>query len=240
MNVLIVYAHPAPTSFNACLRDAAADEARALGHDVVISDLYADGFGAAGGLADFTVPVNPEAFHYQSEQKAAALGGTFAAEIAREQERILGADVLILQYPLWWGGAPAILKGWLDRVCAYGITYADGTRFASGLFKGRKALLSVTTGGTPRRFSEEGDYGPIDKVLWTMQHLFLNYLGYEASEPLVSYAVARVSAEERADMLEAMRARVRAMLADPIAATPIPSSEELLASVGNRSWNSAV
>jgi NAD(P)H dehydrogenase (quinone) len=239
MNVLIVHAHPSPTSFNAALRDAMVEEAVRRGHAVEVSDLYAENFGAAGGPADFQSLQAPGNFHYQSEQRAAALGGTFSAEVAREQERLVNADFLIMQFPLWWGGPPAILKGWIDRVCAYGVTYADGTRFDDGLFKGRRSLISVTTGGTPRRFSDQGEYGPIEQVLWPTQHLFLEYLGYDLAPPHVSYAVARGDDASRQAMVDALRTRVREMLAPPIVAAPIPGPEELLASVGARSWNSA-
>lgn len=239
MNVLIVYAHPSPASFNAVLRDAAADEARRQGHEVVVSDLYGDGFGAVGGPGDFVAPANEAAFHYQSEQRAAALGGGFSAEIAREQARLRAADVLILQFPLWWGGPPAVLKGWIDRVGAYGVVYADGTRFDTGLFKGRRSLISVTTGGTPRRFSDDGDYGSIDRVLWPLQHLFLGYLGYDLVAPQVSYAVARGDRSDREEMIVRLQRRVAALLEAPIDAAPIPAPEDILRSVGARSWNTA-
>lgn len=238
MNVLIVYAHPSPHSFNAALRDAAADEARMRGHDVVVSDLYASMFGAVGGPGDFTAPVDPDRFHYQSEQRAAALSGGFSAEIAREQRHLLWADCLILQFPLWWGGPPAILKGWIDRVGAYGVVYADGTRFDSGLFKGRRSLISVTTGGTSRRFSDDGDYGAIAKVLWPTQHLFLGYLGYELTDPHVSYAVAREEPDRRVRMIGELRERVARLLQDPVDSRAIPSPAVLLEERGARSWNS--
>lgn len=239
MKMLIVLAHPSPNSFNAALAAAAADEARSLGHEVEISDLYAEGFSPAGGPNDFITPIDPGEFHYQSAQRTAALENGFSPEIRREQDRVREADCLLLQFPLWWGGPPAILKGWIDRVCAYGITYADGTRFDTGLFRGRRSLLSVTTGGTPRRFSNDGEYGPIEQVLYSTQHLFLAYMGYDLATPQVSYGVAREDDAARDGMIEALRARVRDLLATPIEATPVPSPDVLLASVGTRSWNSA-
>jgi NAD(P)H dehydrogenase (quinone) len=39
------------------------------------------------------------------------------------------ADVLALQYPMWWHLPPAILKGWFDRVFAYGEVYGSQRRF---------------------------------------------------------------------------------------------------------------
>lgn len=240
MNVLILYAHPSPDSFNAALRDAAADEARSLGHEVRISDLYAENFDAVGGARDFVAPENPETFHYQSEQRAAALNDGFVADIAREQEKLRWADCLILQFPIWWGGPPAIVKGWIDRVCAYGVAYADGTRFATGLFRGRRSLISVTTGGSERRFSDAGEYGDIDAVLWPIQRLFLGYMGYDLVPPHVCYAAPRVDAAARADQIAKLRARVRQMVSREMDAVPVPSSQALLAAVADRNWNSAV
>ena len=69
------------------------------------------------------------------------------------------ADLLAFTFPLWWGGLPAIVKGWFDRVCAYGMAYADGKRFDKGYFIGRRAILGLTTGGTIERFSAGGGYG---------------------------------------------------------------------------------
>lgn len=240
MNVLILYAHPGPQSFNAALRDAAADEARSLGHDVQITDLYAEDFDPVGGPRDFVAPENADLFHYQSEQRAAALKNGFAPDIAREQDKLRWAECLILQFPIWWGGPPAIVKGWIDRVCAYGVAYADGTRFATGLFKGRRSLISVTTGGSERRFSGEGEYGAIDTVLWPIQTLFLGYMGYDLTPPHVCYSAPRIDDAGRAAQIEGLRARVREMLREEMVAQPVPSSEMLLAAVADRNWNSAV
>ena len=67
------------------------------GHKVTVSDLYGEGFDPVAGRHDFASVADPDYFHYQSEQK-----------------RVEDADVLILQFPLWWGGPPAILKGWFE------------------------------------------------------------------------------------------------------------------------------
>src|SRR3954447_19713381 len=191
MQVLIVHTHPEPASFNAALTAAAMDALQAAGHAVMVSDLHAQGFEARAGRHDFTTSADPAQFHYQSEQAYASEHGGFAAEIGREQEKVRRADLLILQFPLWWGGPPAILKGWFERVLAYGFAYVDGRRFDTGLFKGRRALFSVTTGGTPERFSPEGVYGEIGKVLYPVERLLLQYMGYEVLPPFVSYAPPR-------------------------------------------------
>ena len=212
-SVLIVTAHPEPASFNHALTARAAAALRAAGHEVVLSDLHAEGFDPAAGRHDFTGAADPARFHYQSEQAHACRTGGFAPDIAREQARLEAADLLILQFPLWWGGPPAMLKGWIDRVLAYGFAYVDGARFETGLFRGRRAALSVTTGGTPARFAEDGVYGPIEAILRPVRRLALEYMGFEVAEPFVAHGVPRLPAEARAALLEDWAARAVALAA---------------------------
>src|SRR6056297_3040885 len=61
-----------------------------------------------------------------------------------EQERVLTR--VILQFPLWWHGPPAILKGWFDRTFPSGGVYTSRMRYDDGFFKGKQAVLSVTAG----------------------------------------------------------------------------------------------
>jgi NAD(P)H dehydrogenase (quinone) len=137
MNALIVYAHPEPASFNTALKDAAVEAIVVAGHQVEVSDLYGERFNPVAGRHDFTTVADPARFHYQAEQILAAQQDGFSDEIKREHARVNQADVIILQFPLWWGAPPAILKGWFERVLAYGFAYADGRRFDKGLFRGR-------------------------------------------------------------------------------------------------------
>lgn len=209
MNVLILYAHPEPASFCAALKEAAADVITAAGHDVTLSDLYAEGFNPVAGRHDFQHAEDSARFHYQTEQRAAHDAGTFAADIAREQARFAAADLVICIFPLWWSGVPAIVKGWFDRVLAYGFAYVDGARFATGFFPRKRGLVCVTTGGTPERFSDTGVYGPIDTILAPVNRYVFGYLGMAALPPFIAYAAPRVSAGERDAYLKAWRARMR-------------------------------
>jgi NAD(P)H dehydrogenase (quinone) len=216
-NILIVYAHPEPKSFNAGMVETARVALESAGHLVTVSDLYGEGFDPVAGRHDFASVADPDYFHYQSEQAFAVRNKSFEPDIAREQKRVEDADVLILQFPLWWGGPPAILKGWFERVLAYGFGYVDGARYDTGLFRGRHALLSITTGGPPKRFSPgpEGVYGPIDKVLWQPQRLTLQYLGYEVEEPFIAYAAPRVDEAGRQAYQDELGRRVVAIAAKP-------------------------
>jgi NAD(P)H dehydrogenase (quinone) len=218
VNVLVVYAHPEPTSFSGALKDRAVAALTRAGHGVQVSDLYAEGFNPVAGRHDFTTTADAGRFHYQSEQELAARSGAFAEDIRREQERVAEADLLVLQFPLWWGSPPAILKGWCERVLAYGFAYVDGRRFDSGLFKGRRAIFSVTTGGTPERFSDGGVYGEIERVLYPVERLLLQYMGYEVVPPFIAYAAPRVGDAERRAYLDAWEEKLLDAAARPVAA----------------------
>lgn len=208
MHALIVYAHPEPTSFTGALKDVGVEAICGSGHSVEVSDLYTEHFNPVAGRHDFTGVAEPARFHYQTEQCFAHETGGFSAEIAREQERFRKADLVVWLYPIWWGGMPAILKGWFDRVLAYGFAYADGRRFETGFFPDKRGLICLSTGGTQARFSADGAYGDIRQVLWPVQRLMVEYLGMEALDPFVAYGAPRVDAATRFDYLRAWRARL--------------------------------
>ena len=207
-NVLLVLANPEPASFCHALCARAREALEAQGHHVDVSDLWDMGFNPVAGRHDFTSVADPTRFHYQSEQAKAAREGAFCDEIAREQKKVREADILVLVFPLWWGSPPAILKGWFERVLAYGFAYVDGLRFDSGLFKGRHATFAVTTGGTPARFSSDGVYGPMADILMPLRRLGLEYMGYEVTEPFVAYGASRVEPEVREAYLDAFALHV--------------------------------
>jgi NAD(P)H dehydrogenase (quinone) len=214
IKVLVVYAHPEPTSFAGALKDVAVKSLMAAGHSVEVSDLHAEGFNPVAGRHDFESISDPARFHYQSEQLHASQSGGFAADLVREQDRLMRADLIVFVFPLWWGGLPAIVKGWFDRVCAYGVAYADGKRYERGYFVGRRALLALTTGGTAERFSQ-GSYGEMSHVLHSVQRCILEYLGFEALKPFVAYAAPRVDASLRTRYLRDFESRLLEATADP-------------------------
>jgi NAD(P)H dehydrogenase (quinone) len=218
-NVLIVVAHPEPLSFNHAMAEAAAQALRDEGHKVEISDLCGEGFRPDIGRHDMTSVADAGRFHVQTEQAEAVRHRAFAADIAREQARVADADVLVLQFPLWWGGPPAILKGWIDRVLAYGFGYVDGRRFGTGVFRGRRAMLSVTTGGTPARFAEGGAYGPIGPILMPIHKLVLEYMGFDVAPAYVAHGVPRSGNAEREAHLAAFAQAACVVARQPVTRT---------------------
>src|SRR5690242_12436488 len=116
MNVLIVCAHPEPTSFNAAMMWLARDTLTAQGHRVAVSDLYAMGFDPISDRRNFTTVANPERLKQQDEEALASRTNGYALDLQAEMDKLAWCDLLIFQFPLWWLGPPAILKGWIDRV----------------------------------------------------------------------------------------------------------------------------
>ncbi len=131
MNILIVHAHPEPQSFTTALKNTAKQTLEKLGHSVEISDLYAMQFNPIASKADFLELNQPEYFNYALEQRNASKNQLLAHDIQAETEKVKKADLVILNFPLYWTSVPAILKGWIDRV------------FVSGLFLWGQAFFTT-------------------------------------------------------------------------------------------------
>src|SRR3954447_19161664 len=219
MKVLIVFAHPEPRSLNGSLRDVAVGELEAQGHQVRVSDLYAQGWTSEVGRADFPLLPQDARLAPAAASKQAFESGTLTADVKAEIEKLLWADVLILQFPLWWFSMPAILKGWVDRVFAYGFAYGVGEhsdkrwgdRYSEGRLAGKSAMLIVTAGGRQEHYSARGINGPIDDLLFPINHGILYYPGYDVLPPFVVYKADRLSEAEFERVAEQLRERMRAL-----------------------------
>lgn len=136
MQAHVVLAHPEPKSYNAHLGQVARQFLEAQGWTVSISDLYRMGFDPCERAAHYAPALDAGRFDVQSEQRHASAAGTIPADVAAEIGHLEAADLLILQYPMWWHLPPAMLKGWLDRVLVYGDVYTSKQRFENGRFTG--------------------------------------------------------------------------------------------------------
>jgi NAD(P)H dehydrogenase (quinone) len=115
MHAHFVLAHPEPQSFNAHLVYAGASALQAVGWSVSVSDLYAMGFDPCERSEHYTDRLDPGRFDAQSEQRHASETYTLPKTVTDELTLMDRADLLVLQYPMWWHLPPAMLKGWFDR-----------------------------------------------------------------------------------------------------------------------------
>lgn len=225
-HVLIVHAHPEPQSLNSSLTEIAVETLREQGNAVQVSDLYAMGWNAVPAAADFQQVQQSSRLHYAAESKHAFATGTQAPEIRLEQDKLLWADVVIFQFPLWWFSMPAILKGWVERVYAFGFAYGVGEqggnrwgdRYGEGRLAGRRAMLSITVGGRSPHYSDRGVNGPLNDLLFPIHHGILWYPGMDVLPPFAVYQADRLSAEAFEGVATEYRGRLERLFTD----APIP------------------
>jgi NAD(P)H dehydrogenase (quinone) len=200
-NALIVLAHPEARSFNGQMKDVACAAFEALGFTVCVSDLYAKGFDPVEAPRHFRARQDQNWFRPQAEQRYAFEHRTTSPDVGAEIDKLRWADIVVFQYPIWWYGMPAILKGWIDRVFTYGGVYSSRERYDLGRFRGKHALLSVTVGAPAATYLPDGRNADIDLVMWP-SCFTLHYVGFTVHTPFVSYGVeGGVQYSETAQML---------------------------------------
>ena len=221
--VLIVFAHPETTSLTRHFADTAAQTLKAQGAEVMMSDLYGMGWKAVFDAQDFPVRADLHRLSFINESDHAYSTGQQTADVHAEQQKLLAADAVILLFPLWWFGLPAMLKGWIDRVFAYGFAYgykAEGNRYryGDGMLKGKRALLSVMVGGPERDYSPRGINGPLEQLLFPVTHGNLFYTGMDVLPTHAVYGTGRIDKAGVAAATEAWRARLAQLFIE----APIP------------------
>jgi NAD(P)H dehydrogenase (quinone) len=225
MRSLIVVAHPEPKSFNGALARAAQEALQSRGHEARISDLYSQLFAPDEHARHYSQRKDPARFDAQTEQRFSAQHNVLPHDVQREIDDLLWADLLVLQFPLWWFGMPAVLKGWMDRVFVYGRLYSGSKRLHTGVCRGKRALLSVTAGASADACAHDGQEGDARLHLWPINYA-LHYLGFTVLEPALIFGVrgslAGEDAVARKRYLEEELHRHRARLADVDTVPAIP------------------
>ena len=136
MRVLVIYAHPVDTSFNAALHRLVVEGLERAGHQVDDCDLYAEEFNPvlsrAERLGYHDVPANRQ-------------------PVQRYVDRLAWAEALVFCFPTWCFGLPAILKGFFDRVFVPGVAFdlSDPKNVKPALTHIRR-IAAVVTYGRPR------------------------------------------------------------------------------------------
>jgi NAD(P)H dehydrogenase (quinone) len=138
VNVVVVYAHPNETSFDAALRNAAVEGLIDRGHEVRVHDLYRDDFEASMSAAERV------AYHGDSP--------TIHPTVTRYAADITWATAIVFVYPTWWMTTPAVMKAWLERVLVPGVAFTfDEKGKVKSLLRNVRNVAGVTTYGASRR-----------------------------------------------------------------------------------------
>lgn len=194
-----------------------------------MSDLYAMDFDAREGSAHFEKRKDPAFFHAQTEQRFNAENGSLPDDVEREIQALERSDLVVVHFPLWWFGMPAMLKGWMDRVFAYGRMYRSELRYDRGVCVGKRVILCVTTGASEDSCAYNGREGDTRLLLWPIQFPF-RYLGFNVLEPEVFHGVGGVAfmetAEDGLSTLDAYTAQWRQTLATLDSRDSVPFNED--------------
>ena len=108
MRVLYVYCHPLPESFHAGIKAAAVAALERAGHEVDLCDLYEEGF-------DPVLSAQGRRTYHEESVNQSGLEGYV--------ERLRAAEGLVVQFPTWCFGPPAMLKGFFDRLFMPGVAF---------------------------------------------------------------------------------------------------------------------
>ncbi|HKN97495.1 MAG TPA: NAD(P)H-dependent oxidoreductase [Pseudonocardiaceae bacterium] len=228
MNVLWVLAHPDHRSLTAALhRDGVAALTEA-GHTVAVSDLYAMKWNPVVDRDDYQA--GPERLLVGPESGRAFAEGRLSPDIVAEQAKLDRAELVVVQFPLWWFGMPAILKGWVDRVFVRGYAYSipdpdypgRSLRYGNGGLAGKRALAVVTVGGGETSYRPRGIEGELEDLLFPLLHGTFWYTGM-APLPLVAVYGANHATDEQ---YRKAAADLRARLATVDSSAPIPYRDQ--------------
>ncbi|MFD8568978.1 NAD(P)H-dependent oxidoreductase [Streptomyces sp. NPDC059639] len=225
MNILWVFAHPEQRSLNGSLMTDALRSLDGLGHSYEVSDLYGMKWKAVLDADDFGCPSpDGERLFVGAAQERAYTNGELSADIRGEIEKLARADVVVLHFPLWWFGPPAILKGWFDRVLVQGLGFGvkapDGhtRRYGDGGLAGKRALVVTSVGARPAGFGPRGIHGHVDEVLFPLLHGTFWYTGMAPLAPFVVHGADRHDAADYARTSAALQERLRTLPdAEPLA-----------------------
>lgn len=154
MKCLVVVTHPLSDSLCHAMAQSAVAALTAAGHEVEIEDLYQSSFPPALTISERQSYYNPP---FES------------VAVQSQIDRLLSAEALVLVFPTWWFGFPAILKGWFDRVWAPGVAYDHATDL--GPIKPRlhnlQRALAITSLGSPWWVDRLLLWQPVKRVLKT-------------------------------------------------------------------------
>lgn len=200
MKVLVISAHPKSDSFLRTLRDVAIEEMMTQGHDVRVFDLYEDNF-------------NPVLSAFERQNHAAPLGPKLdkIVDLVPYIDSLKWCDALVLVYPTWWSGQPAILKGWFDRVLVNEVawTMPPGKNRIRPHLSNVKRFVVLTTHGSSKFINAlEGESGK--RTAFRSVRLMFHWR--TRSSWIAFYGLDNKGDRERDAMIKQLRRRIRRAL----------------------------
>ncbi|GCD36195.1 NAD(P)H dehydrogenase [Streptomyces chrestomyceticus JCM 4735] len=224
MKVLWLAAHPEERSLNSSLKNEGIRTLRDHGHEVQLSDLYAMKWNPVVDADDYDHSPT-ERLHISKAAHHAYTNGNLSPDIRAEQEKVTWADTLVVQFPLWWYGMPAILKGWFDRVFIKGFAYGiddpatgQALRYGDGPLTGKRAMAVVTAGARPSSIGPRGVNGDLNDLLFPLHHGTFWYTGMSAAPPFLVPSADRTTPATFEDTAARLRTRLLELPSTP----PLP------------------
>ncbi|MEM7546987.1 MAG: NAD(P)H-dependent oxidoreductase [Pseudomonadota bacterium] len=188
MKALIVFSHPERNSFNGALVRLATSTLEDQGYDVTTTDLYAEGFDPVEAAEHYPLRARTDEFSVLREQRYSYENDLLPPDIKRQIALLEEADFVFFQFPIWWHGIPAMMKGWIDRVFVSGGLYTSEKRYDQGHFKGKIAVCSATIGAPAEAMQVGGRGGAVEQIFWPIQYS-LHYMGFSVLPPFLANSI---------------------------------------------------
>ena len=157
--VLVIFCHPCSVGFIPSALEQVQLGLCAADAEVRLHDLYREGF----------VP------EFSADEHRQHLEPGVAADLREHADDLRWCDTLVLVYPTWWSGQPAMLKGWIDRVWASGVAWElpDGANRLQPMQSNIRHLVAVTSHGSSKSINSlqgEGGKRTLFRSLRSMCH----------------------------------------------------------------------
>ncbi len=192
--VLVIYCHPLDEGFIPSAFERTKAGLAQTAADVRIHDLYRDGF-------------RPE---LSADEHRSHIEPGVSDELRRYADDLVWCDTLVVVYPTWWSGQPAMLKGWIDRVWASGVAWElpDGANRLKPALRNVRRIVAVTSHGSTKAINSlqgEGGKRTLFRSLRSMCHPTCR------TTWLALYGIDTCDESKRVDFLERVEAAMAAI-----------------------------
>lgn len=192
----VVFCHPTHDSLAGAALERTLAGLRASGHEVRVTDLYAEGFEPAFSATDLE--------HHLADHRNRP---DLRPDVAAYVEHLTWCDTLVLVHPTWWSGQPAMLKGWIDKVFVGGVAFTlppGASRIRPALTNVRRIVAVTTHGSSKFVNSIQGESGKriMTRSIRTMCHRFCR------TEWIALYGVDRCTEPQRRAFLDRVERRL--------------------------------